>query len=60
MSAYSTGLDSKCAWPGCGERATREVRNDRNETVGLYCDRHSPAMVERLNLNERKAREESM
>ncbi len=46
--AYCRDLDEQCSQEGCVQRATVEVRNNRNEPVRRCCRRHGDALAARL------------
>lgn len=47
--AYMRPTTVRCYDGNCPKNATVEVLNERNESIGQFCQRHGEAMVKRLN-----------
>ena len=53
MSAHSRPLMTKCAEVECSSRATEEVFNTYNASMGKFCKKHAAQRVKKLQEREK-------
>lgn len=53
MSAHTRPIRTKCLTPNCRKRATVEVFNTRNASLGCFCPRCASLLVGQLLAREK-------